>query len=632
MAKHLIFIFKRGNSAYEYALVSLLFNGCLIFTLPQVGKLTFLHFLFVAMGLFWSNGLWLLLRKLAPRHPTITFLLSHTLVIFAFVVNAYHYILFSEHLNFGTLQIGINGIITGEAKLGVQNILAYLQQSSYLTLAMWIPLLLLLFVPFGKGETKISRYKLNYYLFIGSMFVLTLFFFIKPEISSADVKKIHYAIPYFSYAEPEDQYNNTLFNLEHLQGTRALEQAQIKRLIEFRETIEHLELQAEHTPNILFLHLESLRADMLSEEIMPRLYHWGQSEGEILEHHYSTSSNTTAGMFGLLHGLEGSYFQSTPILGYFPIPLDILEELGYSIHVYHGKSLSYDSMDRRFFVETMDDNFYGHYFGDTDEDDAGVLNQAFKDFKLSHEDAKSPPRFDYIKLDSTHWNYIYPEEFEKFTPVISDNFEISAYMNMHMKAFREELFNRYKNASFYMDYIVSKFLEDLTKIGYLDNTIVIITGDHGEEFWEHGRFGHVYGLSKEQINVIALVHFPEGLDTQYSTTSHSDIFPTIFSYMDIEPLPDDIFTGKNLYHYDENKDFALSSIGTISRMQKYNEAVMSENLKVDFKLKDNLEIYKITDTDDELLEHYDVQAVRELILKSVAMKQSLARSLEKTSP
>jgi arylsulfatase A-like enzyme len=75
----------------------------------------------------------------------------------------------------------------------------------------------------------------------------------------------------------------------------------------------------------------------------------------------------------------------------------------------------------------------------------------------------------------------------------------------------------------------------------LDRTLVIITSDHGEEFFEHGKKGHQKGLHDEVLKVPLILRLPgtipEGkrIDTQVRTV---DIYPTILDMVGVEsPSP-----------------------------------------------------------------------------------------------
>lgn len=70
------------------------------------------------------------------------------------------------------------------------------------------------------------------------------------------------------------------------------------------------------------------------------------------------------------------------------------------------------------------------------------------------------------------------------------------------------------------------------------NTLLIITADHGEGLWDHGRMGHGNTLYREEIQVPLLIYFPGGTLSKRVTplTSSIDILPTV---RDIIGLPED---------------------------------------------------------------------------------------------
>src|SRR5207302_1405158 len=60
----------------------------------------------------------------------------------------------------------------------------------------------------------------------------------------------------------------------------------------------------------------------------------------------------------------------------------------------------------------------------------------------------------------------------------------------------------------YNDHVLGVLLDDLKKRGHADDTMLIVTSDHGEELWDHGRIGHGQSLREELIHVPLLVHYP----------------------------------------------------------------------------------------------------------------------------
>ena len=71
------------------------------------------------------------------------------------------------------------------------------------------------------------------------------------------------------------------------------------------------------------------------------------------------------------------------------------------------------------------------------------------------------------------------------------------------------LWNRYLNAASYVDSIIGEFIGELKRRNLYDGSVLIVTGDHGEEFGESGRFLHnslfafqiVYGIYSQYSSI-----------------------------------------------------------------------------------------------------------------------------------
>jgi arylsulfatase A-like enzyme len=57
----------------------------------------------------------------------------------------------------------------------------------------------------------------------------------------------------------------------------------------------------------------------------------------------------------------------------------------------------------------------------------------------------------------------------------------------------------------FIDESINALLQGLTLLGRLDNTVFIITSDHGEEFWEHGSTEHGHSLYNELLHVPLII-------------------------------------------------------------------------------------------------------------------------------
>ena len=69
----------------------------------------------------------------------------------------------------------------------------------------------------------------------------------------------------------------------------------------------------------------------------------------------------------------------------------------------------------------------------------------------------------------------------------------------------------------------------------MENTIVIITADHGEEFYEHGFYSHAFNLYNESIHVPLIVYVPDTKPQSVEKLAQSiDIVPSILRLVGIE--------------------------------------------------------------------------------------------------
>jgi len=92
-------------------------------------------------------------------------------------------------------------------------------------------------------------------------------------------------------------------------------------------------------------------------------------------------------------------------------------------------------------------------------------------------------------------------------------------------------------------------VDELTTLGFLDNTLVVLWSDHGENLraLEHGRnWGHNWDLSEEVLRTVFIMRGP-GLaqgDSRKGIARSIDIFPTLMDLVDLPPLPQ--FEGRSL--------------------------------------------------------------------------------------
>jgi len=117
--------------------------------------------------------------------------------------------------------------------------------------------------------------------------------------------------------------------------------------------------------------------------------------------------------------------------------------------------------------------------------------------------------------------------------------EISVWINDSPDL--QEIRRRYDLEVAAVDRAVGALLEDLERRGLDDETLVVLTSDHGEALGEHGQIGHVNTLYDELLHVPLVVRAPRTRDERalsrnsHRLVTHLDIAPTVLELIDVAP-------------------------------------------------------------------------------------------------
>jgi len=120
----------------------------------------------------------------------------------------------------------------------------------------------------------------------------------------------------------------------------------------------------------------------------------------------------------------------------------------------------------------------------------------------------------------------------------------------------ENYINRYDNGVLQVDNYLEKIFSTLSEKGYLQNSIVVITGDHGEALGEKGKFGHSRSIYTDQILTPILIYDSDNVE--YKNTSYAtlvDIAPTIIDRIGL-PVPDS-WEGVSLFSKEYNRELTF---------------------------------------------------------------------------
>lgn len=273
--------------------------------------------------------------------------------------------------------------------------------------------------------------------------------------------------------------------------------------------------------NIIIIMIDSWNRKTFSEECMPNTYRFAM-ENQCYLNHLSCSNGTRTAVFGFFFGLSGYYWETFESAGVKPLLIDELQRNGYDINAFASAGLEDPPIANMIFkgITGIRSQSYkqGPFKNDSIVTDACIA-------KIKERGEK--PFFYYLFLDLPHsFTGITPKENSKFKPA----WKYADYSKLNNNADPLPFFNLYRNCCHYDDKLIGKVLKTLADEGLLENTVVIITGDHAQEFNENKKnyWGHNGNFSKWQTGVPLVVHEPGNVAKLYKhRTTHYDIVPTL---------------------------------------------------------------------------------------------------------
>ena len=155
-----------------------------------------------------------------------------------------------------------------------------------------------------------------------------------------------------------------------------------------------------------------------------------------------------------------------------------------------------------------------------------------------------------------HWPYKPGIEFNRFTePDYDGPIDLGTSLKYYTQRTEllterdlEHMIGLYDGNLLRADAAVGLLLESLRQTGRRDNSLIVITSDHGEAFMEHGRLGHNSTLFDEMIHVPLLVRLPDGARPEQVETdrlaSLLDVVPTILGQ--VQGAPSNVRDGVDL--------------------------------------------------------------------------------------
>ena len=245
---------------------------------------------------------------------------------------------------------------------------------------------------------------------------------------------------------------------------------------------------------------------------------------------------------------------------------ELYEDNGYTDVYFSSQDDSWAGMNNYYNFDSLDVYRYSLTDGETDYGE-GLAKKDYDhrttgeivEWISNYSDAK--PFFMYVNLQATHMPLSYPEEYAKYKPDKIVSFGPFKFTPV------STLENRYDNALSYVDSQVGKVVDELKRSRKFDNTIIIISSDHGHDLLaRHGaKEGHGTTIYEEEIRVPLIFYIP-GVSSQrveYSV-SHIDVLPTIADLLgfDIpsEFMGEPMMKDNRIFSYTQNHRYLIGMI------------------------------------------------------------------------
>ncbi|MCR4291365.1 MAG: sulfatase-like hydrolase/transferase [Candidatus Kuenenia sp.] len=299
--------------------------------------------------------------------------------------------------------------------------------------------------------------------------------------------------------------------------------------------------QVEKKYNIVWLVAESWRADMLNHDVMPHTMSFAEKSTQF-DQHYSGGNGTRMGLFSMFYGLYGSYWFAFLHSRKGPVFIDRLIALDYQMELFTSAKFSYPELDKTIFTGVPNEKLHEYIkkLSGWENDRKHVTSM----IRFIEQRDKTKPFFTFMFFESPHARYYFPEESIIKTPFL----ENLNYATMNVEKDIELIKNRYINSCYHLDSQFGRIFSYLESNQLLEKTIVVVTGDHGEEFMENGHWGHNSAYTEEQIRVPLVIWLPENKPSHVKKmTSHLDLPATLMPLLGATSPASDYSLGHDLF-------------------------------------------------------------------------------------
>lgn len=308
-------------------------------------------------------------------------------------------------------------------------------------------------------------------------------------------------------------------------------------------------------PNIILITLESLRPDHVGSYTGPRpttpMLDRLAEESVVYDEAHSVTSWTLASHASIFTGLYPSAHganQSRSRLDDMPTLARLLREEGYQTAGFASGP----------YLARNHNLSQGFEFYDDSPATLGTQGGAHKDVTnvkmvsaihrfLKKERKPESPLFLFAYFWDPHYDYIPPSPYDRMfvddemTRINLEGYESNSLISSELEA--EEIrfiLSQYDGEIAWTDQMLERVFDALKQASLWEDSLVIVTSDHGEEFFDHGKKGHKKSLYVESVHVPLFVKFPRATRTGRDArlVSLVDLFSTVLEIAGVADIPD----------------------------------------------------------------------------------------------
>ncbi len=304
--------------------------------------------------------------------------------------------------------------------------------------------------------------------------------------------------------------------------------------------------------NVVFVVMDTTRADAFASvdpntNVVTPVFDALAAESTTFANAYNNENWTVPSTATILSGVYPRSHRAQKWKQVVPEELELLPEhlqrhgmrtVGISANVFVSKEFGFDQgWDR---------------FENVAESNRDTAKDVFDDaIRWLEEHGSERPFFFYVQSMDAHTPYRVARQYSKlyhpkpYDGVLGPYFSGDELAGIRSGEIRATSADRawiralYDGEITYQDEQLGRLLDSLEESGLADDTLVVITNDHGEELGDHGGMGHTRSMHEEILRAPLLIHypplFPAGKRVE-AVVEHVDLAPTIVEALGLPPM------------------------------------------------------------------------------------------------